>query len=265
VPTPAIPPQATPTPPVPSAASPSPAPIPPKPEVTPEQYLTQAAQVFMSVSQVRLKSGDARKRADDLKQHFAQLLSAYKANADPFVPPAALQATDRHVDQKAAPMNWKMAFSDVESDLAGILGGGSVLPATLPAGSTGGVVPVGTAGTVPVAEPPSGNAAPVPNPNTGVVSSPGTPGVSPPGTPVGTNPGGAAAPAIEPSTGAVAAPGTTPAAAGAGTAPQIGAANAGAIAAGVGVKDLDPNVRAQFEQFRREIELFFAAALRAGT
>jgi hypothetical protein len=258
-PSPAIPPQATPAPAVPSAASPTP--TPPKPEVTPEQYLSQAAQVFMNVSQAKLKGGDAKKRMDDLKQHFAQLLSTYKTNGNPFVPPDVPAAADLNIAPKPAPMNWKIAFSDVESDLAGILGGGSVLPA-----SSADVVPVGTVGTVPVTPAPNGSAVAV-NPGT-VATTPGAPGTAvTPATPgsvqTSGEPGAIAtsgAPA-EPSSGIVAAPGSTPATAGTVTGQQVGVANAAAVAGAVGVKDLDPNVRVQLEQFRRAIELFFATAV----
>jgi hypothetical protein len=246
VPAPAIPPQATQTPAVPSAAAPTTA-APPKPTVTPDEYLSAAAQSFMAVSTENLKSGDAKNRMADLKKHFGQLLSTYKSNADPFVPPAVPQPEDLTTDEKAQARNWKMAFSDVESDLAGILGGGSVLPEPQPL-SSAGAVPVGTVGTV--------GTVPVVAPN----------GNGAPGVPVPANQAATGAANGVATNGATPQPGSVPATGGAtvngaAAGEQIGAVNAGAIAGGVGVKDLDPNVRLQLEQFRRDVELFFASAM----
>jgi len=150
--------------------SPAAAPAPQSAQSAP-QHLGEAERLLAGAQQDSLKK-DAKKKLAQLREHFAELVKAYQANGEPFVPPAVeTEADEKPGKENTRPANWKMLFSEVESDLAGIIGGGSSQPAS-----------------------------------------------------------------------------ATPA--------------AGTIAADAGdngIKDLTPDVRRQFEQFRLELELFFAA------
>jgi len=177
----------------------------------PVQHLSEAERLLNGIPQdlPNLKK-DAKKKFSELRERFAGLLKAYQANGDPFVPAAVDQEADVKPDKESAPANWKMYFSDVESDLAGILGGGSALPPSTPAGA-GTIVaaaapPVGTSGTT-----------------------------TAPGTAVNTQIFGSSDPTPTSSVGTV------------------------AVVGEIGTKNLDPEVRRQLEQFRLELELFFAA------
>jgi len=182
----------------------------------PLQHLRVAERLLNSVPQdsPKLKK-DGKKKFSELRERFAGLMKAYQANGDPFVPAAVEQEADLKPEKEAAPVNWKEYFSDVEGDLAGILGGGSSLPPSTPAGA--GSIVVGAA--TPTAT--SGTATPVgaPGANAGSPTS-----VSSASTPTPTS-----------------SIGTT------------------AVVGEIGIKDLDPEVRRQLEQFRLEVELFFAA------
>ena len=163
------------------------------------QHLGEAERLLNSIPQdlPNLKK-DSKKQFSELRERFAGLVKAYRANGDPFVPAAVIdEEAELKSDKQSAPANWKMYFSDVEHDLAGILGGGSALPSSTPAG----------AGTIVAA------AAP----------------------PVGTS--------------RTTLPDATPTS-------SVGTA---AVVGEVGIKNLDPEVRRQLEQFRLELELFFAA------
>jgi hypothetical protein len=175
------------------------------------KYLAEAERLLNSIppDSPNLKK-DARKKFSELRERFAGLVKAYQANGDPFVPPAVDQEADLKSEKESGPANWKMYFSDVENDLAGILGGGSALPPSTRAGA-GTIVaaaapPVGTSGTT-----------------------------SAPGTAVNTQVASSSETTPTTSVGTVAAVGE------------------------IGIKNLDPEVRRQLEQFRLELELFFAA------
>ena len=179
------------------------------------QHLAEAERLLNSIPQdlPNLKK-DAKKKWSELRERFAGLVKAYQANGDPFVSPAVDQEADLKSDKESAPASWKMYFSDVESDLAGILGGGSALPSSTPAGAgtiaASAAQPVGTTGTT---------------------------------------------------TTAVAAPGTTVNAQISGSADTTSTSSVGtaAVVGEIGIKNLDPEVRRQLEQFRLELELFFAS------
>jgi hypothetical protein len=191
----------------------------------PLQHLREAERLLKSVPQdsPKLKK-DGKKKFSELRERFAGLMKAYQANGDPFVPAAVEQKADLKPGKEAAPVNWKEYFSDVEGDLADILGGGSSLPPSTPAGAgsivVGTVAPAGTSGTAttPVA---TADAAPVATPGATAGSQTS---VSSATTPTPTS-----------------SIGTT------------------AVVGEIGIKDLDPEVRRQLEQFRLEVELFFAA------
>ena len=163
------------------------------------QHLAEAERLLNSIPQdVPNLKKDSKKQFSELRERFAGLVKAYQANGDPFVPAAVVdEEAELKSDKQSAPANWKMYFSDVEHDLAVILGGGSALPSSTPAGA-GAIVaaaapPVGTSGTI--------------RPDTTPTSSVGT----------------------------------------------------AAVVGEVGIKNLDPEVRRQLEQFRLDLELFFAA------
>jgi hypothetical protein len=175
------------------------------------KYLAEAERLLNSIPQdsPNLKK-DAKKKFSALRERFAGLVKAYQVNGDPFVPPAVDQEADLKSEKESAPANWKMYFSDVESDLAAILGGGSALPPSTRAGA-GTIVaaaapPIGTSGTT-----------------------------TPPGTAVNTQVAGSSETTPTSSVGTV------------------------AVVGEIGIKNLDPEVRRQLEQFRLELELFFAA------
>jgi len=185
----------------------------------PLQHLREAERLLNGIPQdsPKLKK-DARKKVGELRERFAGLVKAYQANGDPFVPAAVDQQAVVKPEKDAAPVNWKMSFSEVESDLAGILGGGSSLPPSTRAGA--GSIVVGAAapaGTTP---------APVATTTTAVAT-----------------------------TGATAGPQTST------SSDTTPASSIGTVAAvgEIGIKDLDPEIRRQLEQFRLEVELFFAA------
>jgi hypothetical protein len=94
---------------------------------TPADHLSQAERMLSAVPQDSLKK-DAQKQMNELRGHFGELVSAYRTNPDPFVPPAATQSAGAKADAKSEPVNWKQKFSDVEKDLAAILGGVPVPP-----------------------------------------------------------------------------------------------------------------------------------------
>ena len=175
------------------------------------QHLAEAERLLNGVPPdlPNLKKGD-KKKFSELRERFAGLAKSYGANGDPFVPAAVEQEADLKSEKKSTPVNWKMYFSDVESDLAGILGGGSALPPSTPAGAgtivTAAVPPVGTSGRT-----------------------------TAPGTAVNTQVAGSSETTPTSSVGTV------------------------AVVGEIGIKNLDPEVRRQLEQFRLELELFFAA------
>jgi hypothetical protein len=181
----------------------------------PSEHLAEAERLLNSIPQdsPNLKK-DSKKKFSEFRERFAGLVKAYQANGDPFVPAAVAQEADLKSDKESAPTNWKMYFSDVESHLAAILGGGSALPSSTPAGAgsivASAVPPVGTSGTT-----------------TATVATPGTSANSQTSAASNTTP--------------TASVGTT------------------AVVGDIGIKDLDPEVRRQLEQFRLELELFFAA------
>ena len=92
-------------------------------------YLSQAERILSAISQESLKK-DVRKPMSELRKHFADLVTAYRTNGDPHVPPAANPTPDLKSDAEHAPMNWKEEFSAVERVLGGLLGG---VPAAPPA------------------------------------------------------------------------------------------------------------------------------------
>jgi hypothetical protein len=93
------------------------------------EHLAEAERLLNAIPQDSLKlKKDARKKFNQLREHFAALASAYRAKGDPFVPADVALETDVKPGNESAPVSWKKQFSEVEHDLAGILGGASALP-----------------------------------------------------------------------------------------------------------------------------------------
>jgi len=177
----------------------------------PLQHLGEGERLMNSIplDSPKLKK-DAKKKISELRERFAGFVKAYQVNGNPFVPAAVVQEADLKSEKETPPATWKEYFSDVEHDLAGILGGGSALASSTPAGAgsvgvPGVPVPVGTSGTTP-----------------GPVS---TPGIA-----AGTQTSGASDTTTTSNAGTV------------------------AVVGEIGIKDLDPEVRRQLEQFRLELE-----------
>jgi hypothetical protein len=220
------------------------------------RHLTEADRVVRSISDAPLKS-DGKKRLASLRKHFAELTASYNMNPDPVAPAIPDATGDAKAGKAVGSANWKAAFTDVENDLAGILGGGGTMPTPAPSGAG---APVYTVGSVP-----SNNAA-IGTTGQSVQDSPVAAG-NPPAVPPGT----AAPPANTPSqpvASTTAAPTNTPSqpvtsttAPGAAQAQPVFGANAGMLAGAIGIPNLDPEVRRQLEEFRLNVELFFAATL----
>jgi hypothetical protein len=183
-----------------------------------QKHLEQARTLLDRIP-AKPEGHDADDKVADLREHFTAMMKAYTARPEGLPPSptiAARSETARDAEQEAAAAaDWKLQFSNVERDLAKIIGGGTYSGAAsqpLSAGASDAQVasptPVGTVGTV-------GVASAVPSPNTQIVPGSGTP-VSPNTGAEPTSPGviGAGAPAAPGTLAAVPAPGT-PAAAGA--------------------------------------------------
>jgi hypothetical protein len=175
---------------------------------------------------------DADKRIADLRRHFTAMVKAYAERPEGAPPSAVITVRsepDRDADDDpAAARDWTLQFSNVERDLAKIIGGGTYSgAATQPLVAAAGSVvpaPVGTVGTVP-ANAPRG----VPNVVPAEAAAVGAQGVA----------GGQAVVGDLGTVGAIAATKVSE----------------------VGIRDLDLNVRRQLEQFRIELELFYTFSL----
>lgn len=217
------------------------------------RHLDDAAAVIKTVSDSSLNS-DGRKRLAELQRHFAELVEAYKKSPDAFANPSVGDDSDGDADKDhrdRADVNWKELFTLVENNLTDILGAGSALPegsatGTSPAiavntGEPRGGAAVSTTGQLPQASPSS-----IPQ----SAATPGSSAATPDAQATSTMPT-AGANTTAPPAGAVAT---------AGAAPSTSTINGGLIAGAIGVKNLDPKVRRQLEEFRLHVELFFAAS-----
>ena len=255
------------------------APTPAAPQANPPRsarHLDDAAAVIKTVSDSSLNR-DGRKRLEELQRHFAELVESYQKSPNAFADPAVGgepgdddNDKERRERDDAYRANWKEIFTLVERDLAGILGAGPALPGGSPANSpaiavTTAVAPrgavAGTTGQVPPASTGAVSPAdPASAPQSAVV--PGSPATADTQAATSTPTAAAATPsaATAPTAGAAT---TAPAGGGAvattGVAASTGTINGGLIAGAIGVKNLDPEVRRQLEEFRLHVELFFAA------
>jgi hypothetical protein len=60
---------------------------------TPADHLSQAERLLSAIPQDSLKK-KRQKQLSALRQHFAELVTAYRSNPDTFVPPAITPTTD---------------------------------------------------------------------------------------------------------------------------------------------------------------------------
>jgi hypothetical protein len=274
---------------------------------TPSAYLDQAKQDLSTVP--KSVQHDASKPMDELRKHFDELSKQYQQERNTIGPPVATEDPNKDV------RTWRDSFSDVERDLAVIIGGGSTLAATSVIGAQIGVTPappqqniaalapspmpgaVGTSGTTTTGT----SATTGTTSTTGTMATTGTTSTGSSSAPVVT----ATAPSIAtPATGAsnttpptVASttPATTPSQSGASSTSTTAAGQplppgvvvpgqsggqstpanapgapiettaAGGLAAAsvsaIGLTDLKPQLRAQLETFRLQLEMFYSATM----
>ena len=258
-----------------------------------EAYLSRAQELLASVpaasdKNVKVVESDdkddqksAAEKISDLRKHFEELATEYRTSR---------QATGHEGD-------WKMKFSEVERDLAKIIGGGTssrstTVVASLEARSSEPTA-VGTTGVAADSRPPSSTTVPPATTQGAVIVGSPTPAGTPAPAVSGSTPGsavrgveptvtgslGVGEPAQPGAVAAVPAPGTA-AASGAdatpGTAAVLTVAPSTAASAAdpgstadpgaakvsmIGIEDLNPAVRAQLEKFRVELELFYTAPI----
>ena len=250
------------------------------PFLPPAAYLNQADSVLNGVP--KNVSHDASKQLDELRTHFDELNKAYLAQKDQVGPPLTRQDPTKDIP------TWRDNFSDVERDLVVLIGGGSSLtpsavsgsevvapnPAAVEPGAPASTItssnpaPVGTTGTIPAT--PATSALAAPSTNTSSAASAAPNGTTTNASSSGTSAAdGSAAPAAAPPPAANTAAASSPSAAAPISASPAAAggtlAMADSLAASkvsvTGLKDLDPAVRSQLEQFRLQVELFYSATM----
>jgi hypothetical protein len=244
----------------------------PAPKPQPTTYLDQAGQLLGSVP--TNVQHDASKSFDDLKKHFDELNKQYRTQRDTIGPPLT------RIDPNQDVPSWRNAFADVERDLTALIGGGSTLAqsqvvgaqtaAAQPVGTTaaGSAAAIGLTGSTPVAPTDAGAVMP------GTQTAP-TVTTTPSGTVVN-NQGAAVPPAVAANpdaanvanAAAAGAPNVQAVVSQPAGAPPVAGASADALGmmaatkvSVIGVKDLDPQVRAQLEQFRLQLELFYTTTM----
>ena len=96
--------------------------------LTPElAHLSQAGRLLSVVSQGSLTK-DEQKQMVDLRKHFAELVDLYSSNPEGAAAPAAAPATDTNPEAESDPADWRLKFSEVEKDVAIIMGGVAAPP-----------------------------------------------------------------------------------------------------------------------------------------
>lgn len=126
-------PQAPPAPPAMPAQTATETAPPPPPSVTAPQYLDRARQLLAGINGDSLPK-DAQKTLAQLRTDFDAMSMAYTASlASPQQSPALAAVEER------GPTDWQSRFSDVERDLALLVGGGSMLVTRPPASAAGSV------------------------------------------------------------------------------------------------------------------------------
>jgi len=278
-------------------STPSPLPPPeagsPAAKPDPERHLSDAQTRLSGVSPAALPA-EGKKKLSQLREDMAQLQASYRDRAASTHRSSASSAASDNKDKAASDSkeksasDWNLKFSDVERDLAGILGAGSSLATgstTAVAANVSGASPGTTPSTAPAAganDPasprPGTTAAPTPQAAAGSGrGATATTGIDagdrvivngaatlPGAPPTGSNPAGTGTSTTQ-ATGA-----SAPTAATQTVTPQSAAVDAGANGGVVGVvdvtkigvKNLDPQVRVELEQVRTSLELFYDAAKR---
>lgn len=117
--------------PMPSAA-PAVTPPPPPPSVTAPQFLDHARQLLAGINGESLPK-DAQKTLAQLRMDFDAMAAAYAASL------ATTKAPPVPVVEERGPTDWQTRFSDVERDLALLVGGGSMLVTKPPVSAAGTV------------------------------------------------------------------------------------------------------------------------------
>ena len=252
---------------------------PPKPD--PQQHLADIQKRLDSVANMQLspdskQNADAKQKLAQLREDFTKLVATYRHKAASSRGPVANSAGE---NPDPVFVDWNHKFSDVERDLVVILGGGSTLSPTsttaVGTNANGSSVVADSTGTVPpgsVGAPQAGQAGqPVQAAPGGAATTPGASGVV-------TGAAGASTAATAGNAGVPTAqvPGSSPTP-GVGSGGSGGIANGAAGAAGladlavagvatkdIGIKNLDPKARAELDQVRISVELFYDAATRVG-
>ena len=202
-------------------------PVSSDPLTNPSQHLADAARRLDSLP--KKVAGDAQQPLADLRKHFAELDKAYRAQGDQVAQPILagdVAAPDAQADpaRQATAVAWQDVFSVVERDLALLIGGGATSAAASPARPA----------TAPPA--PSKPVANTPDPTAAAPEIPSA-SATPSGTPSGVAPG-------------VAEDVTT-------LTDVVGSTKVNEL----GLKDLDPVTHEGLDQFRMELELFYAATM----
>jgi hypothetical protein len=97
-------------------------------EQTPADHLAEATRLLGAVSATDSRPKDLTKRLDTLRTHLGELVTAFQANGDPFAPSASAPKPDEGSAARKDPPNWKASFTQVEKDVAAILGGVPIEP-----------------------------------------------------------------------------------------------------------------------------------------
>jgi hypothetical protein len=209
----------------------------------PHLFLAAAKQQLEAVPSTT--NSEARKKLMGLREDFDLLVTTYEKGL--LATPSSASGAVAGVPV-ATNVDWKLKFDQVERDLVSILGIGP-LPGT---GSTPSVA--GTGLVVPGRQPVSD---PSPTQPVGTSSRPSEPAAT--ATVSGQAPNGSptAAPAGSTTTQA---PGSAANVAGAMSSTGVQPTGlAGVAVAEIGVKNLDPGIRAQLEEVRKSVELFYDA------
>jgi hypothetical protein len=233
----------------------------------------------MQLSPDSKQNADAKQKLAQLRDDFTKLVASYRHKAAASSGGAVANPAGESPDP--AFVDWNHKFSDVERDLVVILGGGSTLSPTsttaVGRNANGSAVVADSTGTVPAGSVGAPQAAqggqPVQAIPGGTTTTPGAPGVV----------NGAGAAATGASTAATAGNSGTPTAQvpGSSPTPGVGSGGSGGVANGaggaagladvavagvairdIGIKNLDPKARAELDQVRISIELFYDAATR---
>jgi hypothetical protein len=202
-------------------------PVSTDPLTNPTQHLADAGQRLDSIP--KNVPADAQQPLADLRKHFAELDKAYRSHAIEIGQPIladdiAAPAAQADPAKQATPVAWQEVFSVVERDLALLIGGGASAVAISP---------------VPPSAAPAAPPKPAANTLDPTAAPPETPEAT--ATPSGTPPG--VAPGVAEDVTALT--------------DVVGSEKVNEL----GLKDLDAATRAGLDQFRMQLELFYASTM----